>query len=77
MPSPQRCDGLPSRKEEERRPVMLINPHEADAPPLKLLQLKFELALLVIVVGITFLLAASGENGGRYPCKPGRASRRS
>jgi len=55
---------------------MLINPHEADALPLKLLQLKFELALLVIVVGIT-CLAASGENGGRYPCTPGRASRRS
>jgi hypothetical protein len=38
----------------------------ADALPLKLLQLKFELALLVIVVGITFLLAASGENGGLH-----------
>jgi hypothetical protein len=49
---------------------MLINPHEADALPLKLLQLKFELALLVIVVVITCLLAASGENGGRYPCTP-------
>jgi hypothetical protein len=63
MPSPQRYDAL-------SKTVMLINPHEADALALKLLQLKFELALLVIVVVITCLLAASGENGGRYPCTP-------